>query len=311
MTTVQVSVITHRRPHELDQLLHSIAALTPAAPGWTQINTLVVDNDPNHSAKPVAERHGVDYLTEAEPGISAARNLAVETARSAGATFVAFVDDDQTVTPEWLHELTRTQSQNAAAAVIGAVAFHHPGDTPEWYVSARVFEDQLVDGSQPPGYFSTNNCLLQIDPAPVSRPLFAAQFGLTGGSDHHLGARLLEAGATVAYAPGALAHENVLDGRVNRRYAIQRLIRKGATLAVVDRAIAVEHHRSEAAVKARHFAAGSVRILGGAVRGAVRIRNGPAGIASGFRTSLIGVGQILGAFDLNGAEYRDRHQRGG
>lgn len=250
MTSVQVSIITHRRPHELDRLLHSISALTSAAPGWSQLPTVIVDNDPEHSARTVAEQHGVGYLSEAEPGISAARNLAVKSARSAGATFVAFVDDDQTVTPEWLYELTKTQSKSDAAAVIGAVEFHHPSDTPKWYVSARVFEDQLVDGSQPPGYFSTNNCLLQISPEPVPGPFFAAQFGLTGGSDHHLGARLLEAGATVAYAPAALAHETVLESRVNRPYAIQRLLRKGATLAVVDRAIATENNRSEVVVKA-------------------------------------------------------------
>jgi GT2 family glycosyltransferase len=300
---IAIAVATFRRPGGLRQLLRSFEELGPPSPGWSVVDTIVVDNDPERSATTVATAAGATYVCEAEPGIAAARNRAVTHARDVGAGWIAFVDDDQTVTPEWLLELTAMAEESDADAVIGAVRYHHPASSPAWFRGMKVFEDQLVDGPEFVQYFTTNNLLLRIDPWPVEPPLFDLRFGLTGGSDHHLGARLRRSGRKVVFAPEAFADENVLPSRIGLRQGVRRLLRNGNVMVRTERAIALEHDESETAVRLRGMAAGVARIGVGGVRAVRWSGSGSRGIASGLKTSVIGVGQIVAAVGGTVGEY--------
>ncbi len=300
-----VAVVTYRRPHGLQRLLDSLALLDACAAPWTQIEPIVVDNDPDESAKDVVALAPTPtrYVVEPEPGISAARNRAIAEAIDAGAGWIAFIDDDETVTSNWLNELLAVAEGESADAVIGAVRYHHPEGTPGWFVGLGVFADQLVtdeDGF----YFTTNNTLLRIDPSPIEPPLFDPRFGLTGGSDHHLGARLRQAGRTVAYAPASFADEIVLPERVGLRSAMQRLLRNGNVMVRVDLATAEYDGTPEAKVRARAGLEGLARIGLGVVRAARQSPDGAEGVARGLRTSVVGAGQILASVGATVEEYR-------
>ena len=55
MTTVAVCALTFRRPHGLDALLASLAALDHPG-GACDVKVVIVDNDPDGSAEPVVDR---------------------------------------------------------------------------------------------------------------------------------------------------------------------------------------------------------------------------------------------------------------
>ena len=154
------------------------------------------------------------------------------------------------------------------------------------------------------GYFSTNNLLLRVDPAPVEFPLFDLRFGLTGGSDHHLGARMRSSGRAIAYAPQAFADETVLIERVNGPAAVKRILRYGNVLTRVDVAVADEFGQPTLPVRARAVAEGTARFAFGGVRAILRARQGVQGVTSGLRTSFIGLGQIYAAGGGTVEEYR-------
>lgn len=303
---VAIACITFRRTDGVERLLDSFLALQPPGADWIMSGIVVVDNDPNGSAEDVVSRTAPNatYVIEPEPGISAARNRAVEVARTLGANWIAFADDDETVRAAWVRELCDVASTSDCAAVVGAVEMHFPDGTPTWFQATRVFQSEYVDGEQTAGYFSTNNCLIRIDPMPVTGTMFDPRFGLTGGSDWHLGRRIIAVGQRVAYAPKAFADEVVVQSRITLRYAVERLIRYGNTLVLVDRAIAAEAGRSGLAIRFRAIVAGTARVGFGLGKGLVGLRGGLPGLANGLRTSAIGLGQLGAALDLRVREYR-------
>ena len=303
---VAIGIASFKRPYSLAALLKSLTDLVPVSADWEFVGIVVVDNDRDRSAEAAAtsaDLANLVYVCEPKPGITAARNRAVAEALNLGATSIAFIDDDQTVTPDWLRELTSAESMQPSSAIIGAVRYRHPPQTPQWFRGLQIFEDQLVDGSEDDNYFTTNNLLLQIQPWPVAPPLFDERFGTSGGEDHHLGARLERAGQVISFAPRALAYESVLPERVDARTAVRRLLRNGNVLARTDRAIAEENGESILAVQSKSLLMGTARIPLGLGRAIFRSTGGVRGMMSGVRTSVIGVGQIWGVVGNTVEEY--------
>lgn len=304
--SVAITITTFKRPEGIISLLTSVSELVEPTDGFSVDHIVVVDNDPEASAREVVTSQfpDVHYVCEPNPGIAAARNRAVTEASHLGATWVAFVDDDQTVTPDWIKELTAEAARSSADAVVGAVRFHNPPGTPEWFIGLGVFGDRLVDDEDMGGYFSTNNLLLRIDPSPVVAPLFDLRFGLTGGSDHHLGARMRAAGRTISYAPKAFADEMVLPERINGRAGVKRILRYGNVLTRVDLAIAEENKKPELPIRIRAGASGVARFGFGGLKAIVGVRHGIQGVTRGLRTSCIGLGQIYASGGGTVEEYQ-------
>jgi GT2 family glycosyltransferase len=110
-----VVVCTRDRPLQLRRCLSSIATSTVAP-----LEVIVVDNAPGGgSTRQVVEAFpGVRYVPEPRPGLSVARNTAIE---QAVGEIVAFTDDDATVHPQWLRRLLEGFRQPHVMAVTGLV----------------------------------------------------------------------------------------------------------------------------------------------------------------------------------------------
>lgn len=129
-----ICVPTFRRPDFLDRCLDSIAALQ--APPDCEVSVLICDNDAAGSARAaVMSRLGdfpfaLRYEVEARRGRSFARNRCLDAAALDGAAFVLFIDDDMTVTPDYLRALTDEAKALRADAVVGRIDYlgHPPRD---------------------------------------------------------------------------------------------------------------------------------------------------------------------------------------
>lgn len=117
---------TRHRPTMLHALLESWARLQFPA-GVTPV-FVVVENDTvklNEAAIEDfrARLHLGDavYRLEPEIGIPYARNAAVAAALSRGARFICFVDDDETVAPDWFMQLHSTYRSTGAKLIGGPV----------------------------------------------------------------------------------------------------------------------------------------------------------------------------------------------
>src|SRR6266568_8496339 len=103
ITHVTVCVCTFRRPALLERLLEKLQHQTTN--GLFTYSVVVCDNDAEQSATSIVsaarENVGIEitYCCEPRENIALARNKALEGARG---NFVAFIDDDEFPTSDWL-----------------------------------------------------------------------------------------------------------------------------------------------------------------------------------------------------------------
>jgi succinoglycan biosynthesis protein ExoM len=155
-----------------------------------------------------------------------ARNVCLEAAKG---DFLAFVDDDETVTEGWLAHLLQTALESNADAVLGPVrAVYGPG-TPGWMRSADSHSTfpVWVRGEIRTGY--TCNVLLNRRSPAVDGRRFDPSLGRSGGEDTDFFTRLHEAGGVIAYAPEAWVEEIVPESRARFSWLARRRFRMGQT----------------------------------------------------------------------------------
>ncbi len=290
-------MITYCRPEKLARLLASLAKVQ-APTHWDWTGVVIVDNDPDGSARSTVEQWtdqlpNVTYISETNTGLSVARNRAVQAARDAGAAWLAFIDDDEEASEQWLAELVETQRATNADAILGNTQFLFEESPPSWLVGSRVYEFQPdVPDQQPINHLATNNVLLRTALVEDLGPLFDERFSKTGGEDHHLGRRLLRAGYTIAQSTRGQTIEWVPPDRMPLGVVLRRLQRDGNTLTIVDLSFAsspLERIR----VRLRHLAEGLAKLPLGLARAAVYgIQDGRSGVLRGLKTSVIGFGQL-------------------
>ncbi|WP_127752079.1 glycosyltransferase [Devosia sp. 1566] len=226
-TSVDICVCTFRRPH-LALTLGSIAAIDATG---AQIRVLVADNDAVASAASLveAQRAGFPfsllYLHVPSANISLARNSCLE---HADADFVAFVDDDELVSPGWLKALLDTARQSQADAVLGPVRALYEPSVPAWQRVGDFHSTLPVQtgGGIRTGY--TCNVLLRCTAA-VKPMRFDLGLGQTGGEDTEFFYRLTDAGGHIAFAPEAWVYEPVPASRTGLGWLVRRRFRSGQT----------------------------------------------------------------------------------
>src|SRR5688500_10522919 len=98
--TVSVCIATYRRPEGLTRVLRGLDTLTFRRSPEPVLELLVIDNDPEGSARGVVEslragiRWPIRYEHEPKRGLSNVRNAAMASARQRS-VLVAFIDDDE------------------------------------------------------------------------------------------------------------------------------------------------------------------------------------------------------------------------
>jgi succinoglycan biosynthesis protein ExoM len=104
----------------LSTLLAASVKLKP--PPGQRLALLIVDNDPEGTANAAVENARlsspmpVHYCIETQRGILNARNRVLEEAILLDASYLAFIDDDEIMTPDWLAELYSVLLESRADA---------------------------------------------------------------------------------------------------------------------------------------------------------------------------------------------------
>jgi succinoglycan biosynthesis protein ExoM len=176
----------------------------------------------------VASNAPVEYVVERSPGISAARNAAVVTARRMNAAMMATVDDDEWPSRDWLLNLLRTQQALGAVAVGGPVepVFESNHQVPKKFESLWSVRAGRINGSL--YVYCTCNCLLDLDAIAFlgDRP-FPEDFGESGGEDAVFFRRLFFSGGRMAWADEAVVFEEVSAERASLAWMRRRWYRQG------------------------------------------------------------------------------------
>jgi succinoglycan biosynthesis protein ExoM len=227
--TLDIGICTYRRP-ALETLLESVRALVP--PDDIEIGVIVADNDDRPSARALVDKAAAEfpfpirYVHCPASNISLARNACLH---NSAADFLAFVDDDEIVSPDWLCALLAEADRTGTDAVLGPVRSVYPDDAGNW-MRRGDFHSTLpvwARGEIRTGY--TCNVLLRMASPHLSGRRFDIALGRSGGEDTDYFSRLHRAGGAIAFAPDAVVWEPVTRDRMRFAWLARRRFRMGQT----------------------------------------------------------------------------------
>jgi succinoglycan biosynthesis protein ExoM len=291
---IDVCVCTYRRL-EIEDTLSSLAAMN--VPAHASVKVIVADNDDWPSAEEAVEALAAEmpfeviYVHAPTSNISIARNACLEHATG---NFVAFVDDDEEVSRDWLVELVAMAEETGADAVLGPVQSIYSSAAPRWMQRGDFHSTQpvWVKGDIRTGY--TCNVLLRRTSPHVEGRRFNLARGRTGGEDTEYFANMRDAGGTIAFAPDALVYERVPDNRARFSWLLRRRFRVGQThgrlLGEVRTATRIVPQIGLAAAKAGYCFAAAAAL---AVRPVQRNRYALRGVMhAGVVSGLVGLSEL-------------------
>ena len=240
MLDLTVILCTYNRCNSLATALDSVAAsILPGSIGW---EVLVVDNNSHDQTRDVVEDFcrrypgRFRYLFEPRQGKSYALNTGIREARG---DVLAFLDDDVTVEPSWLQNLTACLCSGEWAGAGGRILPLWPCAPPSWLPEKEwfgrapltMFDLGLKAGllTDPP--FGTNMAFhrrlfekygtfrTDLGPGPNGN--------IRNNEDTEFGRRLLAAGERLKYEPTAVVHHPVPQNRLRRDYFLTWWFNKG------------------------------------------------------------------------------------
>lgn len=210
--TVTIAICTRDRPDDLARALDAVARVSGGP-----YPVLVVDNRPSSDAarRICASRQGVDYVREDTPGLNAARNRALRTARS---DVVAFTDDDAAPERGWVEALLRNFNHRLVLGVTGlTLPLELESDAQEWFERYtpfgrgyfwRLFEPAECSPHAAGSIGAGANMALRRDVldlvGPFDEGLDAGTPARSGG-DHEMFSRILARGYRLVYDPAAVS----------------------------------------------------------------------------------------------------------
>jgi len=227
-----ICIATYNRIFLLEKLLISISnqvLLSDMA-----LEVLIVDNDPNGSAKEVVkkiEKTGafqIRYFIQPIKNISLTRNKAVKKSKG---DFLLFIDDDEVASKEWLISLYNTIDQFNSDGAFGRVVSYFPPQTPNWIKNCFIYNRSapatgtIAEGKR------TGNCILKASLLKTLREPFNPEFGLTGGEDTMLFDDLANKGAKFVNSKEAVTYEFVPAERTKLSWLISRAFGTGNNFA--------------------------------------------------------------------------------
>jgi glycosyltransferase involved in cell wall biosynthesis len=229
---ITVILCTYNRAHTISKALESVLA-SVLAPGLTW-EILVVDNNSKDHTRDVANefclRHAgrVRYLFEARQGLSNARNAGIREARG---KIIAFTDDDVTVEPTWLQNLTASLHDGTWAGAGGPVRPPEGFRPPDWL----TLDGGIMDSSGVLALFDAGTVAGELKKPPFGANMafrksvfekhggFRPDLGrcgnsLIGNEDTEFGGRLMAVGERLRYEPSAIVYHPVSKERLNKKY---------------------------------------------------------------------------------------------
>lgn len=231
VTRIDIAICTYQRAQVVDTL-RSVAGLT--VPDGYTLHVIVADNDVEPTAQVTVQSAcdtlglNLTYVHAPARNISIARNACLD---AAGGEYLAFIDDDQLLKPDWLSIILTRAHETKADIVLSPVRGLFPDDSPLWMM-AGGFHDNMpvyVRGKIITGYTGGN--LIRLTSPAIAGLRFDLSYGVSGGEDTDYTTRAHARGAHIDFAADAGVYEPVPANRRKLSWLITRRARYGETHA--------------------------------------------------------------------------------
>jgi glucosyl-dolichyl phosphate glucuronosyltransferase len=276
---IDIVICTYNRAPALDRCLHRLAAQRTRAAGW---GVTIVDNNCTDDTALVVARHAalgrlprLTRIVETRQGLTAARQRGV---RQSAADWVAFVDDDCLLEPDWIAALEAAAARHPEAGGIGGKVIPDWGRlAPRWLENNGWLFARQDHGEEEQPVESLVGAGLVLNRAALTAtgwteaPLLADRIGRgsTSGGDVEISLRLAAAGHSLWFDPAMrLRHE--IEPERQRLSSVLRLARglgEGAVLVSLLEAESAADWRREQSRDVDRMQRWLVRCIGRAAIG--------------------------------------------
>ncbi len=269
-----------------------------------QLRVIVVDNDGAGSAAPVCDRLRQDYpwpilyRIEQKTGVTFARNRAIEMGKTDD--FIAFLDDDEIPSENWISELLSVQQRCAADVVFGPALTFFPEPVPKWVTEGHFFSMPRKKTGTVCSTGSTQNVLFSTRILRDPRFRFDEKFALSGGEDYDFFQRVSRAGYRLVWADEAVVTEWYPRTRAKVGWLLRRHFRYGS-VEISLRAVDSFSERSLETITALG------RIMVGIICALLFIPLGKRHCINALRWASFGLGLLYGLSGRRFQEYRTVH----
>ena len=297
---IAICIITRRRPDGLARLLQSLESIS--VPDGVKVEVVLVENDEPSKKTPPRTSLSLQHAFEPEPGIPAARNRTLEIALAdPGIDAIAFLDDDETVDPDWLTALCRMRHQTGAAVVTGPANPRFPLEAPSWAAASGVFQPPAYPtGTSRPWAF-THNAMIDADVVRTGEFRFDETMRHEGGSDKDFFRRVREAGHMIIWTEDAVTWEWYPIERIRLGWVFRRSYRLGTNTRRAEGTSGILMGAGILLRAARFAARGVFRLLAAAPRPRVALARAAWDLG---RTA----GLVAGLAGRRYEEYASRHE---
>jgi len=292
---VAVCICTYRRPEVLRTLLRRLVDVAADAAEIADVGVVVVDDDPDNSAKDVIDEFrssfalGLRDANSASGNIAIARNTALQLGLEAG-EWLAMIDDDCLPGSDWIRQLLAVQARFGADAVSGTCIDTFAPDAPAWLRDEPFLHEfmSIEDGSRI-DVGAIKNTLISAEFVRRTGLRFDVPFGRLGAEDVLFMYTAHRLGIHHRFAAAAIVREEVPPSRATLRYQLRRRLWYGTTESLSCVA-------SRRYGRGRMFVSGLKKAVLGATRPARRLATGRS-IQWRFAVAdtLHGLGRMLGA----------------
>ncbi|MBR2326030.1 MAG: glycosyltransferase [Alistipes sp.] len=227
---LSIIVATYNRAESLIRTLNSVIQQEAPVDRWecVVVNNASTDDTEARVAEFLAEhpQFNIRLVYEAQQGLSFARNKGV--AESKG-RFVAFIDDDETINPEFISSYLNVFKEQTAFAAAGVVRAVYDNGRPSWM---SKYPEKMIANP-----FDLGNRVVTITskttPAGGNMAFDREVFNIYGGFDGRLGrrgtellgaeendffARIRALGERVYYVPTAIVYHHIDASRLTPEY---------------------------------------------------------------------------------------------
>ena len=227
LVRIDICICTFRRAHVADTI--SSLARLELRPEW-KLRLIVADNDDMPSARAIVDAAAatahidLTYIHAPARNISIARNACLD---AATAPYVAFLDDDEIASPQWLAAMMEELDKSGAGAVLGPVKAIYRPECPTWLLKADYHSLIPAAGNNQVVTGGTGNVLFRR--AALGSLRFRKNLGRSGGEDTAFFRDLALRGCRVSLAPNAIVTEAVSRERESFGWLVKRRFRSGQT----------------------------------------------------------------------------------
>ncbi len=237
-TKIVVGLPTYKRPKMLQDCLASLLAMNRGRES-NRLNVvlLVIDNNQSHHE---VEEIVHSFSRQTQPGLTVtdchqpvrgiahARNCAIDYAKKEKADFIAYLDDDEVVSPDWIEALHQTISLSKADIVQAPVLYRYPKGTSSWFFQKQKRSPEELT---PISTVATGNVIFGTQLVTKMGLSFDGSYTTCAGEDNDFFERALQKGAVALRTNKAPVFENTPYEKTFLSYQMKRHFSCGAANA--------------------------------------------------------------------------------